>query len=421
MTEHTVAIAPIPLARSTGRLLAVPLLLLLAGVAAVAGGATVGGLAGIGLVAAGIVVGVLGLYLAARLVTVRLDVEVATLRLRWLGGERQYTLVRGPVTRVALQGDAAASLRPRFGALGWAVGRARLRRQEQIDIVRLAPTASLILVPTDRGRFGIAPASEEHLLSALAAAARIQQRLDEVAERARAFAMPMTTAESATQPAAREATSPAPEGRRMLTGIERQLLEERLAAERAAALQRAEAERQAGMHAAMPAPLAVATAQEPAPVPADPGVRERRRGRWQRPAWLAGRAAAEPESATDVPFASAVVTAPAIEAVPPAEPRPVAEPEAPARPAVRSELLLTIGLALIPVIGAGAVWLIAWTRGELALPIAELRMIALALLAVGPAGALAALAARAWYPRLQGLVTITALCALVLVGRALLG
>jgi hypothetical protein len=196
-----------------------------------------------------------------------------------------------------------------------------------------------------------------------------------------------------------------------------------LAAERAAALQRAEAERQAGMQAAaaMPAPLAVPTAQEPAAVPADAGMRERRRGRWQRPAWLAGRAAAEPESATDVAPATSVATAPAIEAVPPAEPRPVAVPEAPARPAVRSELLLTIGLALIPVIGAGAVWLIAWTRGELALPIAELRMIALALLAIGPAGALAALAARAWYPRLQGLVTISALCALVLVGRALLG
>ena len=38
----------------------------------------------------------------------------------------------------------------------------------------------MILVPTDRGRVGIAPASEQQLLNALAAAARIQQRLDEV-------------------------------------------------------------------------------------------------------------------------------------------------------------------------------------------------------------------------------------------------
>ncbi len=187
MTEHIVAIAPIPLARSIGRMLAVPALLLIAGVVAVAGGANVGGLVGIGLVAAGLVVAGLSLYLAVMLLTVRLDVQVATLRLRWLGGERRYTLVRGPVTRVALAGDEAARLRPRFGAFGWAVGRAKLRSDEVIDVVRLAPTASMILVPTDRGRLGIAPASEEHLLSALAAAARIQQRLDEVAERARAF------------------------------------------------------------------------------------------------------------------------------------------------------------------------------------------------------------------------------------------
>ena len=174
MSEHIVAIAPIPLTRSIGRILAVPSLLLLAGVVAVFGGANVGGLVGIGLVAAGLVVGALSMYMAAMLLTIRLDVEVATLRLRWFGGERRYTLVRGPVTRVALTGDEAARLRPRFGALGWAVGRARLRREERIDVVRLAPTDSMILVPTDRGRLGIAPTSEEHLLSALAAAARIR-------------------------------------------------------------------------------------------------------------------------------------------------------------------------------------------------------------------------------------------------------
>ena len=98
-----------------------------------------------------------------------------------------------------------------------------------------------------------------------------------------------------------------------------------------------------------------------------------------------------------------------------------AVPAAPARSGVRDDQLLAFGLALTPVIGAGLIWLIAYVRGDLSLSIEELRPIALALLAVGPAGALAALAARAWYPRLQGLVTITALTALVLVGRVLLG
>ena len=458
MPEHTIAIAPIPLARATGRMLVVPLVLLLAGAAAVGGGVSIGGLVGIGLVAAGLVVAVLSLYLAAMLLTVRLDVEVATLRLRWLWGERRYILVRGAVTRVALQGEEAARLRVRFGALGWSVGRARLRSREVIDVVRLAPTASMILVPTDRGRLGIAPASEEHLLSALGAAARIQQRLDEVAERARAFMeLPSAAEPSAPAPTPQSVAAP-PEGRRMLTGIERQLLEERLAAERAAALERAEAERSAALAAAEAAALATVLEPEQPGSPASGTVaRERRRGRWRRPAWLARRratptpelaaattAAVAAEAVAEAPPAPAVTPQPIVEPAPPlpvfepvaepiaAPPEPVAAVDAapaselateakPARLRVRDGQWLAFGLALTPVIGAGAVWLIASMRGELALSVEELRPIALALLAIGPVGALAALAARAWYPRLQGLVTITALTGLVLVGRVLLG
>jgi hypothetical protein len=436
MSEHTIAIAPIPLARANGRMLAVPLVLLLAGATAVAGGVFTGGLVGIGLVAAGLVVAVLSLYLAAMLVTIRLDVEVATLHLRWLGGERRYILVRGPVTRVALQGEEAARLRPRFGAMGWAVGRAKLRGEEMIDIVRLAPTASMILVPTDRGRLGIAPASEEHLLSALAAAARIQQRLDEVAERARAFM---------DLPAAAEPVAPASEGRRMLTGIERQLLEERLAAERAAALERAEAERMAAMAPADAAAIVLPEPEEPVLPAGGTLARKRRRAQWRRPAWLARRRMAQPpEAATTMAAAvaaEAVADAPPLPAPTPdtiVEPMPVPQPAfepapelvaAPAEPTatkpaglrVRDGQWLAFGLALTPVVGAGAIWLIASMRGELTLSVEELRPIALALLAIGPVGALAALAARAWYPRLQGLVTITALTGLVLVGRVLLG
>src|SRR5687767_11951658 len=157
MTNTTVPIAPIPLARSHRRLLVVPLILLAAGGVAVGGGVVLGDAMGIGLVAAGLVVGALSLYLALMLVSVRLDVEVATLRLRWLGGERRYTLVRGPVTRVVLRGREAARLRPRFGAMGWGLGRARLRRNENIELIRLARTATMILVPTDHGRVGVAP------------------------------------------------------------------------------------------------------------------------------------------------------------------------------------------------------------------------------------------------------------------------
>ena len=151
-------------------------------------GANVGGLVGIGLVAAGLVVAGLSLYLAVMLLTVRLDVQVADAArcAGWaVSGGTRWSAGRSPGSRCAATRRRACD-RASARSAG-RVGRAKLRGDEMIDLVRLAPTASMILVPTDRGRLGIAPASEEHLLVALAAAARIQQRLDEVAERARAF------------------------------------------------------------------------------------------------------------------------------------------------------------------------------------------------------------------------------------------
>ncbi|HEX2289866.1 MAG TPA: hypothetical protein VHH53_06670, partial [Pseudonocardiaceae bacterium] len=182
MTDETVvAIANIPLARSLRRVLAVPAIALLAGGLAAVVGWLVGGLPGLALAVAGGVLIVVASYLALLVLSVRLDLEVSTLRLRRLGSEQRFSLVRGPVTRVPLRGVGAARLRPRFGALGWGLGPARLRDEEEIQLVRLAPTTTAILVPTDSGRVAIAPASEQQLIAALGAAARVQQRLDQVA------------------------------------------------------------------------------------------------------------------------------------------------------------------------------------------------------------------------------------------------
>jgi hypothetical protein len=400
MTGSTVPIARIPLARSTRRLLSPPLILFVAGCAAIAGGVQLGDVMGIGLVAAGLVVAALSIALATMLLSVRLDVEIATLRLRWLGGERRYTLVRGPVTRVALRGSEAARLRPRFGALGWALGRARLRGNEVVDVVRLSPSASMILVPTDRGRVGVAPASEQQLLAALAAAARIQQRLDEVAGRARAFATPDRQEQAAAAVQASEqhaiplpiatASAEAPAAvRRVLTGIERTLLEERLAADRAAALLAAEAERRAAADAARMAAFSAEAPAAGATAVTAPS-RVRRRGQWQRPAWMARRELGRPAALERRPFP------------------------------VPTDRLLAYGLAVTPAVVAGAVWLAAAVNGRLDMPIEQLRPVAVALLAAGPAGALAGLAAQTWFPRLVGLVAITALAALSLIGRGLL-
>ncbi len=364
-----------------------PLFLLLAAAAAIGGGLLVGGLQGVGMLGAGVLVALPALYLAAVLLPVRLDVEVAALRLRWLGGERRYALVRGAVTRVPLRGNGAARLRPRFGAFGWGLGPARLRGDERIHVVRLAKVPSLILVPTDLGRLAIAPASEEQLLSALGAAARVQQRLDEVATHTRFVELPVPEAE-APQPAV-ESTVAAAEVRsgHVLTGIERQLLEERLAAERSAALAAAEAERRAQAEAAELAAAAVfASVQEaPAETPARQPIR------LTRPGWL--RMPAAPQVRLPVPRV----------------------------PSVSAGTALALAVAALPTVLAGVVYLFATFTGQLDLPLAQLRPVLVALALCGPAALLAGLLARAWFPRLLGLVAVSALCGLILVGRALLG
>ena len=183
MPEEPAVIAQVRLARSTWRLLLVPAILASLGLLAIAVASLLGGGAGIAALAAGALAILVALLVGASLLSVRLEVDLAVLRLHWLGGERRYVLLRGPVTRIAVRGPSASPLRPRFGLLGWGLGAARLRNQEEIELIRLAPSRSVIAVPTDRGRLAIAPASEQELLAALAGAARVKQRLDEMTGR----------------------------------------------------------------------------------------------------------------------------------------------------------------------------------------------------------------------------------------------
>lgn len=376
MSEMTTQITSVRLARDGARLFAAPAVLVVVAAAAGAGGLLLRGPAGISLMAVGGLTALVAGYLVALVSSYRLLVEPGTLKLRWLGGERRYRLVRGSVTRVAVRGEGAAALRPRFGALGWAVGPAMLRGDEPIEVIRLSSRPPLIVAPTDRGRLAIAAAVESDLLAAMTHAVRLQERLDEVASR-RVAALVEAAPE---QP-------PVPVAPRVLTGIERTLIQQRLAAERAAAQAAAEGER-AGAAAAVIAEPAPATLEEPAPVPipaaaevaprpaAVPRIpRRRERARWQRPAWLA------------VPGPAAVITA-----------LPIA----------------------LPLIGAGIAWTAIAVTGRPALAVDEARLLLTALALVGPLGAIGGLIARAWYPRLGGLVMISSVAALAMLTRTIL-
>ena len=185
----------IHLARSVPRLLATPIALGVAGAAAIAVGLLVaGGTLGLVLAGLGGILVVAAVGVAILLLSVHVEVEEAAVRLVWFGGHRRYPLVPGPVTRVPLRGPRASKLRPRLGALGWGIGSARLRDEEDIELIRLAPTPSAILVPTERGRVAIAAAREDELLEALARAAHARQRQELVEA-------PTEPAEAAPEPA----------------------------------------------------------------------------------------------------------------------------------------------------------------------------------------------------------------------------
>lgn len=389
MPEEPMPIARVRLARSLPRVLALPAALVL--LAATAGTAAwlAGGTLEVGL---GVLAGALIASAAAIVVlplTLHLEVEVGGLRLRWLGGGRRYHLVPGPVTRAPMRAAGERVIRTRFGILGWAYGSARLRDGERISIIRLAGAPTVILVPTDHGRLAIAAASEAELLEALGAAARVQQRLDEVSGRVRA-ARPAPPApgvehepevghQPEPEPVAVEAAAPEA-GPRVMTGIERARLEAELAAARAEALREAEAERAAAI------PTAEVTVPHEAP------------------------AAALPAPAPTVPR-PARVRAPRIRM------RGRQGGVSVRQMAIR----VSIAWALVPLAASAVGFFVAGGSSALVRDDVPTRLLTAALVACGPAAALGVLVARLWWPRLAGLVATSAVVAVALLARATMG
>ena len=357
MSDRIPPIARIRLSRSLPRLLALPLLLLLTGAAAIAGGlvATSGA---IGLVVAGlgVVVVLAALICAVVLLSVRLDVEEAAVCLAWIGGERIYPLSPGPVTRVRLRGKESSRLRalPRF--LPWQLGAGRLRGEEDIEVVRLAPTATAILLPTERGRLAIAAADENLLLEALSRAARARQRLEDLTRGASPVDEPKLES-------VRVEVDPA-----LMTGIERAVFESRMADERLAAAGAAEAEQLAAtatsraIEAAASVELEAAAAERKSRRPRLPRLR------------LAPRAGPS----------LALLVLPLVAA------------------GAAWGLAVVLGRMPDPGTDLG-------------------RLTALALVLAGPATTVGAIMARVWWPRLVAVVVAGGLATALFVGRALLG
>lgn len=368
------AIARVRLARSMPRLLALPLLLVAAGVALPATGLLlVGGITGLAMAGAGAFVVLLAILAAAIPLSVGVHVEQSVVRVSWMFGRQVHLLTPGSLTRIHLRGEGASRLRGGFG-FGWALGRAVLRDQEEIHVVRLAPTESVILIPTARGRLAIATSDEQHLIETLTAAAQARAR----------------AAEELLESAPAEEELPAPGAEefdpRLLTGIERELYEEWIVRRQAQAMEDAARAAQA------PAPTA---APIDAPITDPVPVIEPRRI-FRRPSWASRRA--------EAPRMTSARAAPGrVRALPISRPRP-------------SWLL-----PIIPLAAAGAAWAVGVYVGEMPQTGSDgARLTALALVLAGPGTTIAAIMARTWWPRISGVVVTGGLVASVFIGRSLL-
>ena len=394
MVRNARAIDRVRLARSLPRLLAAPLLaIVLGGVLVGMGLVLVGGTPGLAVAAGGIALGVIGLVGAAVPLSVRVDIEESIVRVSWLFGRRVYLLTPGSLTRIHLHGEGATPLRSGF-RFGWALGPAILRNVEEIHVVRLAPTETVILIPTARGRLGIATSDEQHLIEALTRAAHARARAEEEA------------LEEAREPEEAPAPATAPQARvegfdpRLLTGIERRLYEESVAR------QAAEAGPAQAVAATEPEPTAeVEPAPEPVPAPEPRSI-------FRRPSWARRRpseaapgmpAMPPPSSAGVMPSAARRGMPERVRAIPISRPRP-------------SWLL-----PIVPLIAAGAAWAAGVYLGRMPeLGSDTARLTALALVLAGPGTAIGALMARAWWPRTVGVVITGGIAASVFIGRALL-
>jgi hypothetical protein len=385
-------IARIRLARSLPRMLAWPAVLLLLAAGLVASASLRGTSASPALLAAAASAVVVAVAWSAWLFSIRLEVEESEIRVSWIGGERRYTLVPGPVTRVRFRGENSSRLRVRTGFLGYGLGPARLREEEQIHVVRLAPAPTAILVPTDRGRLAIVAARDDELLDALSRAARARQRLDDLA---RAPAPPSVAPPGLSEVAEVEAPSDEPPAMveaidqpevRPMTGIERALYESRLADERAA------------LDAASATALEAERLDE------------------KRSAAVAG---AEPE-ASDAQVPEAVGAIAAMRAIEVDEPA-AAQEERPRRIGT-GRLDPSRAIVVVPILASLVVWGVGAASGRAPDPATDVgRLTAIALVMAGPASAVGAMVARVAWPRLVGVVVAGGIAASVLIGRSLLG
>ena len=160
----------IALARDPARLLLWLGFRLIVGEIGIVVGLRAPGAIGLAVTAAGIAVLLYVILLAVHVLSLRLEVHPGEVRVASVLVRRRYRLGRGPVKRITAP-KGRALFGTQLGGLGLEIGVGRAATDESVDVIRLAPVGSMIMIPAQGNRLAVAPSSERRLLLALQAAA----------------------------------------------------------------------------------------------------------------------------------------------------------------------------------------------------------------------------------------------------------
>lgn len=108
--------------------------------------------------------------LALHVLSLRLEIHPGEVHVASALTRRRYPMRQGPVTRMRIQ-PRRGFFGTQLGGFGLELGDGRGPADEAIDVVRLSPVASMIVIPSTSTRLAVAPASDNKLLRALRAGA----------------------------------------------------------------------------------------------------------------------------------------------------------------------------------------------------------------------------------------------------------
>ncbi len=157
-------------ARDPARIVAWLLLRLAVAEIALVVGLRTPGTIGAAIVAAGGLVLAYVVLLAVHVLSLRLDIRPGEISVASVLVHRRYVMTDGPLTRLRVE-QRRGVFGTQLGAFGIEIGSGESGGRE-IDVVRLAPIAKTILIPTMPRGLAVVPASEAALTRALQLAGR---------------------------------------------------------------------------------------------------------------------------------------------------------------------------------------------------------------------------------------------------------